>query len=137
MVYLRSDVDARGLGYQVRRREDLHTLGVTWNASAFDRDGVYTVFLGGMDEPELVQRPDTELESIAREEFEAVMDASAEAIAVTRWERGFPAYDHSWGALDRVSLPGGAHLATNYTARMGVPSRVREAKALAECLAGE
>ena len=137
MVYLRSDVDARGLGYQVRRDEDLHTLGVSWNASAFDRDGVYTVFLGGMDEPELVQRPDTELESIAREEFEAVMDAGAEAIAVTRWERGFPAYDHTWGALDRVDLPEGVHLATNYTSRMGVPSRVREAKALAECLAGE
>ncbi len=135
MVYLRSDADARGLGYQVRRDEDLHTLGVTWNASAFDRDGVHTVFLGGMDEPELVGRPDTELETIAREEFEAVMDADAEPIAVNRWERGFPAYDHSWGALDRVSVPDGVHLATNYTARVGVPSRAREAKRLAERLA--
>jgi oxygen-dependent protoporphyrinogen oxidase len=131
MVYLRSDADARGLGYQVRHGEDLHTLGVTWNASAFDRDGVHTVFLGGMDEPELVERPDAELEAIAREEFEAVMDAGAEPIAVNRWERGFPAYDHTWGALDRVSLPEGIHLATNYTARVGVPSRVREAKGLA------
>jgi oxygen-dependent protoporphyrinogen oxidase len=136
MVYLRSDVDARGLGYQVRRGEDLHTLGVTWNASAFDRDGVYTVFLGGMDEPELVDRPDAELEDIARREFEAVMDAGAEPIAVNRWERGFPAYDHTWGALDRVSLPDRVHLATNYTARVGVPSRAREAEGLAERLAG-
>jgi oxygen-dependent protoporphyrinogen oxidase len=135
MVYLRSDADARGLGYQVRRDETLHTLGVSWNASAFDRDGVYTVFLGGMDDPEMVDRPDGELESIASEEFEAVMDAGAEPIAVNRWERGFPAYDHSWGALDRVSLPDGVHLATNYTARMGVPSRIREAKALAGRLA--
>ncbi len=137
MVYLRSDVDARGLGYQVRRGEDLHTLGVTWNASAFDRDGVHTVFLGGMDEPELVGRSDAELEDIARREFEAVMDAGAEPIAVNRWERGFPAYDHTWGALDRVSLPDRVHLATNYTARVGVPSRVREAKGLAERLASE
>ena len=135
MVYLRSDVDARGLGYQVRHGEDLHTLGVTWNASAFDRDGVHTTFLGGMDEPGLVDRPDAELEDVACREFEAVMDAGAEPIAVNRWERGFPAYDHTWGALDRVSLPEGVHLATNYTARMGVPSRAREAKGLAQRLA--
>jgi oxygen-dependent protoporphyrinogen oxidase len=136
MVYLRADPEARGLGYQVRRGEDLHTLGVSWNASAFDRDGVYTAFLGGMDEPELIERPDAELEAIAREEFEAVMDVGAEPIAVNRWARGFPAYDHTWGALDRVRLPEGVHLATNYTARMGVPGRVREAKGLAERLAG-
>jgi oxygen-dependent protoporphyrinogen oxidase len=135
MVYLRSGVDARGLGYQVRRGEELHTLGVSWNASAFDRDGVYTAFLGGMDEPELLQRSDDELGEIAREEFEAVMGAGAEVLAVNRWERGFPAYDHSWGALDRVDLPEGVHLATNYTARVGVPSRVREANGLAARLA--
>jgi len=135
MVYLHAETDARGLGYQVRREEGLHTLGVSWNASAFDRDGVYTAFLGGMDEPELVDRPDGELGRIASEEFEAVMGAGAEPIAVNRWERGFPAYDHSWGALDRVDPPEGVHLATNYTARMGVPSRVREARELAEQLA--
>ena len=137
MVYLRSDVDVRGLGYQVRHDEDLHTLGVTWNASAFDRDGVHTVFLGGMEEPELVGRPDKALEDIAREEFEWVLGAGAESIAVNRWDRGFPAYDHTWGALDRVSLPEGVHLATNYTGRVGVPSRVREARGLAEGLASE
>jgi oxygen-dependent protoporphyrinogen oxidase len=135
MVYLRSDVEARGLGYQVRRDEDSHTLGVSWNASAFDRDGVYTVFLGGMDEPALLDRSDDELGGIASREFEAVMGADAKVLAVNRWERGFPAYDHSWGALDRVDLPEGVHLATNYTARVGVPSRVREAKGLAARLA--
>jgi len=132
MVYLHAEVDARGLGYQVRRDEDLHTLGVSWNASAFDREGVYTVFLGGMDEPELVGRSDDALGEIAREEFAAVMDADAEVLAVNRWERGFPAYDRSFDALDRVSLPEGVHLATNYTGRVGVPSRIREARGLAE-----
>jgi oxygen-dependent protoporphyrinogen oxidase len=137
MVYLRSSVDARGLGYQVRRGENLHTLGVSWNASAFDRDGVYTVFLGGVDEPCLVDRPDRELARIAIEEFEAVMGTDADPIAVNRLTRGFPAYDHSWGALDRVSLPEGVHLATNYTGRVGVPSRVQEAEGLAERLGSE
>jgi len=131
MVYLRSDADARGLGYQVRRGEGLHTLGVSWNASAFDRDGVYTVFLGGMDDPEMVDRADDELGGIASREFAEVMGADAEVIAVNRWERGFPAYDRSFDALDRVSLPDGVRLATNYTGRMGVPSRVREAARLA------
>jgi oxygen-dependent protoporphyrinogen oxidase len=136
MVYLYSDVDARGLGYQVRRDEDLHTLGVSWNASAFDRDGVYTVFLGGMHEPELIKRADDALGKIAREEFAAVMGAAAGVLAVNRWERGFPAYDRSFDALDRVSLPAGVHLATNYTGRVGVPSRIREARRLAGVITG-
>jgi oxygen-dependent protoporphyrinogen oxidase len=135
MVYLHSGVGSRGLGYQVRRGENLHTLGVSWNASAFDRDGVYTAFLGGMDDPELLDRDDETLGRIAREEFEAVMDADAGVIAVHRWERGFPAYDRSFDALDRVSMPDGVHLATNYTGRVGVPSRVREAQRLAEEIA--
>jgi oxygen-dependent protoporphyrinogen oxidase len=131
-VHLASPADPAGYGYQVRHDEPLHTLGVTWNAGLFDRDGVYTCFLGGMSNPELVDRPDRELGRIAREEFETVMDAPAEVLGVTRHRRGIPAYDGSWTAMASVDLPDGVTLATNYTGRMGVPSRIREAKRLAE-----
>ncbi|MFW6435928.1 MAG: protoporphyrinogen oxidase, partial [Halovenus sp.] len=72
LVYLDADPAHEGFGYQVGYGEDLHTLGVSWNASMFDRDGVHTVFLGGMHEPELVERSDDYLGEIAREEFERV-----------------------------------------------------------------
>jgi oxygen-dependent protoporphyrinogen oxidase len=137
LVHLRSAADAEGLGYQVRRDEDLETLGVSWNASFFDREGVYTAFLGGMGGQETLEMDPAELGEVAREEFEAVMDADAEVLNVTRLHRAMPAWDHTWSALDRVSLPDGLHLVTNYTGRVGIPSRVRAAAELAERLAGD
>ncbi|SDZ97451.1 oxygen-dependent protoporphyrinogen oxidase [Haloplanus vescus] len=131
-VHLASEAAPDGYGYQVRRDEPLHTLGVTWNTGLFDRDGVYTCFLGGMGNPGMVDRSDAELGRIAATEFEDVLGAPAEVLNVTRHPRGFPAYDESWAAMERVDLPENVTLATNYAGRMGVPSRIREAKRLAE-----
>ena len=137
LVHLRSDADRPGFGYQVAREEGLRTLGVTWNASLFDRAGVFTAFLGGMTDPEVLERDDEELGDLAATEFSEVMDERADVLNVTRLPRGFPAYDDSWDGLGDLSLPPGIRLATNYTARMGIPSRVREAEELAESLAAE
>jgi oxygen-dependent protoporphyrinogen oxidase len=136
MVHLDADCDREGFGYQVAFGEDLHTLGASWNDSMFGRENLYTVFLGGMSEPEMVDRSPREIGEIAAREFEAVMGVPASVLKVTTRERWFPAYDRSWYALDSFDAPDGIHLATNYTARMGVPSRVREARELAETLAG-
>ncbi|MFC7078923.1 protoporphyrinogen oxidase [Halorussus caseinilyticus] len=138
MVYLRTDLSAGdvdpALGYQVGFDADLRTLGVSWNASMFDRD-VVTAFLGGMHDPEVLDESEDRMGEIAATEFEQVTGAPAEVVAVNVLGRGFPAYDASWEALERVDLPKGLRLATNYTARMGVPSRIREAEALADELA--
>jgi oxygen-dependent protoporphyrinogen oxidase len=135
MVHLDADCDREGFGYQVAFGEDLHTLGASWNDSMFGRKNLYTAFLGGMSEPEMVDRPTREIGEIAAREFEAVMGAPATVLNVTTRERWFPAYDRSWYALDSFDAPDGIHLATNYTARMGIPSRVREAREVAETLA--
>ena len=134
LVYLDADLDSEGFGYQVGYAEDLHTLGASWNASMFDRDGVHTIFLGGMHEPALVSESDERLAEIAIEEFETVTGATASVIDIARLEPGFPAWDQSWWALEAVETPDGVDLATNYTARMGIPSRVREARELAESI---
>jgi oxygen-dependent protoporphyrinogen oxidase len=151
MAYLRADHDRRGLGYQVRHGEPTHTLGVSWNGPAFarrsestgedqegepSREGVHTCFLGGMLDGSVLDRSDEDLADLAREEFETVVGCRAEVIDLVRPEWGFPAYDESWTALEDLALPDGIHLATNYTARMGVPSRVRQAKGVADQLAG-
>jgi len=131
LVALRADLGADGFGYQVRRDEPLETLGVTWNDSLFDRDGVHTAFLGGMHDPGVVDRSDAALGAVASEEFEAVTGVPAEVLAVRTLPRALPAYDTSWRALEAVELPDEVDLATNYTARLGVPSRVREARQVA------
>ncbi len=135
LVSLDADPGRDGMGYQVRRDEPLETLGASWNASLFDREGLHTAFLGGMDRPGLLDKPDETLGRIAATEFEQVTGAVASVVDVHRLERGFPAYDGSWAALDEVELPPGIRLATNYTGRMGVPSRIQEARRLADELA--
>lgn len=135
MVHLHAETDLRGMGYQIRHDEDFETLGVSWNAPTFGRDGVYTAFLGGMTNPELVSESDEHLRTVACEEFETITGFPAEALSVHRLRQGFPAYDDSWTALDEVTLPEGIYLATNYAARMGIPSRIRHAKRLAGTLA--
>jgi len=131
LVHLESSVRADGFGYQVRRTEPMRTLGVTWNTSLFDRDGVYTAFLGGMHDPEAIERDDETLGGTAAAEFKRVMGVDAEVLHVERMPRAFPAWDDSWAASERIDLPEGITLATNYTGRMGLPSRVREARRLA------
>ncbi|WP_135829235.1 protoporphyrinogen oxidase [Halorussus halobius] len=135
VVHLHSDAGLTGAGFQVQYDEDFRTLGATWNASLLDRDGVHTCYLGGFKNPEAVEWSDERLESVAVAEFEELTGASARPLAVHRLRRGMPAYDRSWAALDRISAPDGVHLCTNYTARAGIPGRIREAEQVAEALA--
>lgn len=131
LVYLQADHAVEGKGYQVGFDEELHTLGVSWNGQMFGRNGVQTAFLGGMHEPDLVEDSDERLGEIAAREFETVVGVEATVIDVARLDPGFPAWDHSWSRLADLSLPEPVMLATNYTGRMGIPSRVREARELA------
>ncbi len=136
MVYLRADVEREGFGYQVHADEDLRTRGVTFVDSLFDREGLYTAFLGGMRDPDVAEEPPGRLARTAAREFDTVLGTLPEVLDVTKL-RAYPAYDASWRALDDLSLPPGVELATNYTARIGVPSRVREARSVAERIADE
>ena len=131
MVFMDASLDREGKGYQVGYEESLHTLGVAWNPNLFGENRLHTAFLGGMYEPELVEASDERLASIATREFEQVTGTPATAVEVARLEPGFPAWDDSWWVLEELELPEGITLATNYTARMGIPSRVREARELA------
>ncbi|MFB6164719.1 MAG: protoporphyrinogen oxidase [Haloarculaceae archaeon] len=135
IVTMESDARREGYGYQVKRAEPLRTLGVSWHHSLFGRPGQYTAFLGGMDDPEIVAADPEHIGEVAVRDFETVMQATATVRDVARFERAIPAHDDSWAALDRVDLPEGLTLATNYTARVGVPGRVREAESLADELA--
>lgn len=128
VVHLRSSSELHGAGYQIPFTEPHKTLGVTWNASLLHQDGIYTCFLGGAKAPDLVDRPDADLEVIAAEEFEEVTGCTAQPLHVHRLRPGMPAYDTTWTALDTVELPDGVWLCTNYTARAGIPGRIQHAR---------
>lgn len=135
VVTMESDARRAGFGYQVRRSEPLRTLGVSWHHSLFGRTGQYTAFFGGMDDPGIVDADPERIGETAVREFETVMDATAHVRDVARLPDVMPAYDRSWRALDDLTLPDGVTLATNYTGRVGVPARVRDAERVAERVA--
>jgi len=130
VVHLRApDFRTRGFGFQVAFGEALEIRGVTWNASIFDRPGIYTCYLGGMKHPELVDWPDDRIAETARSEFEMVTRCSARVLKVSRTY--IPAWDMSWDALVGLELPDGVYACANWSARPGIPGRAVQAKRLA------
>lgn len=89
-----------------------------------------------MHDPDALAMDDADLAALAREEFEEVLGCEATVLSVRKLHDALPAYDHTWAALDGLDLPESVHLATNYTARVGIPGRIREANRVADELAG-
>ncbi len=137
VVSLASEAELEGHGCQILPEAGYDTLGMTWNASMLDRDGVYTSYLGGGRDDGLLDKPDDEIGAIAAKDFEALLGAEADVLTVHRWEPGMPAYDGSWTALDRLEPPSGVAFVTNYTDRAGIIGRLTDAKGAAERLAAE
>lgn len=133
VVHLDAECEVRGMGYQVAFGEPLETRGVTFNASLFDRERVYTAYLGGARNPALVEEPDARIGERAVEEFGRVTGGRARVLNVDRVR--MPAWDESWRALEGLALPDGVHLAANYESRAGVPGRLARAAQLAARLA--
>jgi len=134
-VHLVAETALAATGYKLPHGEGFHTLGVTCNASLFDRDGVYTCYLGGATGPDLLEWSNDRLARTAVDEFRAVTGADAEPLSIERRENAIPAYDTSWTAIDRVAPPDGVWLCANYESRAGIPGRVREARQVAARLA--
>jgi len=132
VVHLRSDFAGEGYGYQVAFGEPLETRGCTWNASIFGRPGVFTSYLGGMKNPEVVRWADERIGAVARSEFRTVTGSDAAVLRVSRTR--IPAWDGSWDVLDGLTLPPGIHLCSNWSDRPGIPGRAGEADRLAEFL---
>jgi oxygen-dependent protoporphyrinogen oxidase len=130
IVHLRAETTLEGLGYQVSLAERLATRGVTFNDSLFGRRDVYTAYLGGAKAPEVVGWGDEAIAATAVREFRTVTGFDAGALYVDR--EAMPAWDNSWVALDRISMPPGLHLAANWESRPGIPGRLAQAKRLAQ-----
>jgi len=134
VVFLHGACDLEGFGFKVAFGESLRIRGATWNHSLFGQRGLYTAYLGGMHDPEVVNRGDEEIGRIARLEFRRVTGCETRVLGVRRtW---VPAWDRSWVALDGATLPPGIHLCGAYTGRPGIPGRLREASGLARRLIG-
>ncbi len=95
-----------GFGFLVPRSEKLHTLGTVWNSSLFAgraRDGmiVMTSFAGGAMEPEIVDKPETEIATIVHDENARVLQIAGPPVAsaVWRYPRALPQYNLGHGHI--------------------------------------
>jgi oxygen-dependent protoporphyrinogen oxidase len=95
-----------GFGFLVPRSEKLHTLGTVWNSSLFAgraRDGmiVMTSFAGGVMEPEIVEKPETEIATIVQDENARVLQITGPPVAsaVWRYPRALPQYNLGHGHI--------------------------------------
>jgi len=133
VVHLHSTARLHGLGYQVSLAESLVTRGVTWNDALFDRDGVYTAYLGGARNLWIARESAERAGEIAVEEFRRVTGHDARVLSVAQ-ER-MPAWDRSWSALESVQLPKDIHIHASWHDRPGIPGRLALAERLADRLA--
>tara|TARA_Y100000590_G_scaffold466349_2_gene641397 strand:+ start:4286 stop:5533 length:1248 start_codon:yes stop_codon:yes gene_type:complete len=129
VVHMRSEADLYGLGYQIAFGEPFRTRGVTWNHSLFRNPGLYTAYLGGMNDPDIVDQTDDYIGSIACQEFKTITGYDSEMLMVSRTR--MPSWDESWNGISSLNLPDGLHICSNYLARPGIVGRILEAQELA------
>jgi oxygen-dependent protoporphyrinogen oxidase len=135
VVHLSAEAALHGLGFQVALTErSLVLRGVTFNASLFARHGLYTAYLGGAHHPGVAEMDDETLGRRAADEFRICTGVDARVLSVAH-ER-MPAWDVSWQAIARLSLPPGIHLAANWVSRPGLPGRLADAARTARALVG-
>ncbi len=96
-----------GYGYLVTRGERMSTLGVVWDSTLFpDRApagmGLLRVFLGGSRVPGLAERPEADLEALAREELARVLGVRAHPARTWVFRRPRAIAQYTLGHLGRV-----------------------------------
>lgn len=146
--YRRSDVlhPLDGFGVLAPRAEKRRILGTLFSSSMFDgraSEGnvLFTTFIGGRRDPDLLSRPDGDLAAIVREELTALVGAQGAPVfcAVTRWPRAIPQY--TLGHLERIrraeqaqrALPG-LHLCASYRGGVAVGDCIKSGRQTADAV---
>ncbi len=89
-----------GFGFLVPRIENRRILGTIWNSAIFPNrapEGGFclTTFIGGMRQPDLLQRDDPELGELVFDELKDLMQLQEkpDVLRIKRWEKAIPQYE--------------------------------------------
>jgi oxygen-dependent protoporphyrinogen oxidase len=89
-----------GFGVLIPRSEKYRTLGIVWNSSLFSGrapqgQSVLTSFLGGATDPEIVEKPQAEIEAIAHAENSRILGITGQPTISTVWkhQKALPQYN--------------------------------------------
>ncbi len=136
-----------GFGVLAPRVEKRRILGTLFSSSMFDgraaeSDVLFTTFIGGRRNPDLLSRSDADLAAIARDELADLVGARGDPAfcTLTRWPRAIPQY--TLGHLDRIrraeraqqALPG-LYLCSSYRGGVAVGDCIKSGRDVAENVA--
>ncbi len=136
-----------GFGFLVPHKERGRVIACTWVGTKFphrvpETRVVLRCFLGGSDDPQILDEPDESVVTTVRDELRAMMGVTEtpQFTRITRWPRSMAQY--TVGHETRVSrieerlgrIPG-LHLAGNAYYGIGIPDCVRMGKQAAERIA--
>jgi oxygen-dependent protoporphyrinogen oxidase len=89
-----------GFGFLVPRVESRSILGTIWNSAIFPNrapEGGFclTTFMGGMRQPDLLQRDDRELGELVFDELKDIMQLQEkpDVLRIKRWQKAIPQYE--------------------------------------------
>ncbi len=119
-----------GFGFLVPEKENRKILGSIWSSTIFpqrapENNVLFTTFVGGTRQPELVDLADEQLSSIVKDELSDILSLKGEPemVKIKKWKRAIPqyilGYDKVKGCYDKLEndFPG-LYIAGNI--RMGI-----------------
>jgi len=149
-AYRREDVGhaLNGFGVLVPKVEHRSILGTLFSSSMFEHRApagrvLLTTFLGGMRQPDLPHRTDSEIAAIVADELAALLQARAPLwTEVVRWQRAIPQYNQ--GHLERIEqieaardTSPGLHFCANWLRGVAVGDCIKNARATADAILAE
>jgi oxygen-dependent protoporphyrinogen oxidase len=133
-----------GFGFLIPKVERTRLIACTWMGTKFpyrvseDR-ALLRCFLGGSDDPEILDESDERVVALVREELRTIMGVTEEPVfeRVSRWPRSMVQYTVGHGRRveqieTRLGALPGLHLAGNGYHGIGIPDCVRMGKQAAE-----
>jgi protoporphyrinogen/coproporphyrinogen III oxidase len=135
-----------GFGFLVPRSAGLRVLGTVWNSSLFpgraaDNCVLFTSFLGGATDPEVMSLSESSLVDLVRSELDPLLglNLGPDISRVTKYEHAIPQYN--LGHLDRLAaiqcelakIPG-LHLTGNYLKSPAIGTCIEQAQSVAESI---
>jgi oxygen-dependent protoporphyrinogen oxidase len=95
-----------GFGFLVPKIENRQILGSIWSSSLFPQRApegcaAFTTFVGGMRQPQLVQKSEQELDSLVMEELRQLVGVSGDPVMVRirKWPQAIPQYLQGYGQV--------------------------------------
>lgn len=136
--------ELKAFGGLIPSKEERDVLGILFTSSLFENRApnggtILSVFMGGINKPEIIEMTDDEIKKIALKEIKETLktDQQADLIKIFRYQKAIPQYELSSGkrfaSIEKIEKQyPGLILAGNIRDGIGMADRIKQAKQIAE-----